>query len=179
MAVRSIFNQVSTLQTNLVSGSDEAMVWQGRSNQIVNFSNFLIYGVVAMGFVWAAFNFNKHIAWGALVCALKIAYDWYFTQSTQYVLTTQRFIRRSGVLNKSTFEIELYRVKEALLFEPLWLRIFSLGNIRLSSSQRSSHIFLIQAIDNPTQLRETIRKLVEKRRTEKGVGEFDTPNSNY
>ena len=77
------------------------------------------------------------------------------------------------MLNVVTFEIELYRIKDALLYEPLFLRIFSLGNIYLASSQRSTHNFTIEAITNAAQLREVIRNLVEKRRTEKGVGEFD------
>ena len=107
------------------------------------------------------------------IVLLKMIYNWYFIKSAKYILTTQRLIRKSGIINVITFEIELYRIKDALLFEPILLRIFSMGNIYLASSQKSTHNFTIEAVSNATQLREVIRTLVEKRRSEKGVSEFD------
>jgi uncharacterized membrane protein YdbT with pleckstrin-like domain len=153
---------------------EEQVVWQGKSSQLVNLKSFIIYGIIGLAFIYLGFRFSIYIMCGALLCAVKLLYDWYYTNTALYILTNQRIIHRSGVLNKTTFEIELYRVKDALLFEPLFLRFFSLGNIKLSSSQKSTHNFLIEAVAHSTSLRETIRKLVERRRSEKGVGEFDT-----
>jgi hypothetical protein len=52
--------------------------------------------------------------------------------------------------------------------------MFGLGTISLMSSQRSTQIFELTAIKDAIQIREQLRHLVEKRRNEKGVGEYDT-----
>jgi uncharacterized membrane protein YdbT with pleckstrin-like domain len=153
---------------------EEQVVWQGKSSQLVNLKNFMVYGIIGGALVYGGLRFSVYLMSGTIICAAKMLYNWYYTNTAIYILTNQRIIRRSGVLNKTTFEIELYRVKDALLFEPLLLRFFSLGNIQLSSSQKSTHHFMIEAVAQSTSLRETIRKLVERRRSEKGVGEFDT-----
>ncbi len=153
---------------------EEEVIWQGKSSQWVNLKSFVPYGILVFLFLYAGSRISSYLYIGALLCILKMGYDWCFIYSARYILTNQRIIRRSGVLDKITFEIELYRVKDVLLLEPLFLRVFSLGNIKLSTSQRSTQNFFIEAVTSSASLREMIRKLVERRRTEKGVGEFDT-----
>jgi uncharacterized membrane protein YdbT with pleckstrin-like domain len=165
--------KISENNTDAVQ-KEEQVVWQGKSSQLVNLRNFVVYSIISIVLIYLGSRFSVYIMGGALICVAKMLYDWCYTNTALYILTNQRIIHRSGVLDKTTFEIELYRVKDALLFEPLFLRFFSLGNIKLSSSQKSTHNFMIEAVAHSTSLRETIRKLVEKRRAEKGVGEFDT-----
>ncbi len=153
--------------------SAESVVWSGQSSQVVNLKGYIVCAVLIIGFYIAAIKWYSWLLAGIPLVLLKALYDWYFVRTAKYVLTNQRLIRKSGILNVITFEIELYRVKDALLFEPLFLRLLSLGNIHLSSSQRSTHNFTIEAVPDAAQLREIIRRLVETRRTEKGVGEFD------
>ncbi len=152
---------------------DEVLVWKGESSQIVNLGHHFICIILIGGLFFLGLKFSPYIFWAIPIVLLKMIYNWYFIKSAKYILTTQRLIRKSGIINVITFEIELYRIKDALLFEPILLRIFSLGNIYLASSQKSTHNFTIQAVSNATQLREVIRTLVEKRRSEKGVSEFD------
>jgi uncharacterized membrane protein YdbT with pleckstrin-like domain len=151
----------------------EAVVWRGESSQIVNIGKYFIATLIMFGFYYSGLKFSAYLYWGIPIVLLKMIYDWYYTKSAKYILTNQRLIRKSGIFNVITFEIELYRIKDALLFEPIFLRLFALGNIYLASSQKSTHNFTIQAVSNANQLREVIRTLVEKRRTEKGVSEFD------
>ena len=70
-------------------------------------------------------------------------------------------------------ELELYRVKDYRLENPFFLRMFSLGNIVLETSDRSSPVVRINAIQNAEELREKIRNCVETRRDQKGVREVD------
>jgi uncharacterized membrane protein YdbT with pleckstrin-like domain len=175
MKANSFYN-IPVISAHSQAVGNESVVWTGRSSQLVNLKGNIISLVLIVALYIAAIKWYSYLLLGIPLIAVKMVYDWYYTHSAKYVLTNQRLIRKSGILNVVTFEIELYRVKDALLFEPLLLRLVSLGNIYLSSSQRSTHNFTIEAVPDAAQLRELIRKLVETRRSEKGVGEFDASN---
>jgi len=100
---------------------------------------------------------------------------WYYlkTKYSLYELTTERLITTKGVFNKSTEQIELYRVKDIRLEEPFLMRIFSLGNILLVTSDKTLGVILLPAMNNPKKLKDDIRYIVEKQREKKGVREMD------
>lgn len=103
-----------------------------------------------------------------------IFWKWLSTRATITELTNQRIIKRTGVLNKQIDEVELYRVKDYRVEKPLGLRIFGLSNVKLITSDELVPIVTIRAVSNGEALRNTIRNIVEQRREEKGVREFDT-----
>jgi membrane protein YdbS with pleckstrin-like domain len=153
----------------------EQMVWKGSSSQLLNSGHFAIAIIVITASVWASLHFeNNYILFAALAATLYGLYKFLVVNAESYTITNQRIIYREGLLNRTTSEIELYRVKDVHLKEPLQLRVFGLGNISLISSQRAAQIFELKAIRNAVEIREQLRHLVEKRRNEKGVGEYDT-----
>ncbi len=163
-------------QNNLdLHNTGEQIVWKGKSSQLLNIKHYVLALVVAAACVWAAMHFDNNLILLGCVLALVYAFCHFLVlNAASYTLTNQRIIRRWGVLNRTTFEIELYRVKDVHLFEPIQLRVFGLGNISLISSQRSTQLFELKAISGAAELREQLRHLVERRRNEKGVGEYDT-----
>ncbi len=163
-------------QNNLdLHNTGEQIVWKGKSSQLLNLKHYALALVVMIVCVWAAVRLdNNYVLLGCLVAAVYACCYFVILNSASYTLTNQRIIRRWGVLNRTTFEIELYRVKDVHLFEPIQLRLFGLGNISLISSQRSTQLFELKAVKGAADLREQLRHLVEKRRNEKGVGEYDT-----
>lgn len=153
----------------------EQIVWKGRSSQMLNLKHYVPAVLLCIAAVWAAIALdNNYFLLAVPLAALYALYHFAVLHSASYTLTNQRIIRRMGVLNRTTFEIELYRVKDVHLYEPIQLRMFGLGTISLISSQRSTQIFEITAVKNATDIREQLRHLVERRRNEKGVGEYDT-----
>ena len=92
-----------------------------------------------------------------------------------YELTSERLIFSRGVLSRRTDELELYRVKDISFVQPFFLRMFSLANIVIKSSDRSASTTNVEAIPSgdAEQLRETIRQSVERLRAAKGVREID------
>lgn len=78
-----------------------------------------------------------------------------------------------GVLNKNLGELELYRVRDYKLDQPFFLRLFSLSNIVLETSDKSHPTVVIKAIPDGEELREQFRTNVEACRTRKGVREVD------
>lgn len=163
-------------QNNLdLNNTGERIVWKGSSSQFLNLKHFIAAVILLIASIWASLHFAvTAILLVGVLAILYALYHYLDTNADSYTLTSQRIIRRVGLFNRTTFEIELYRVKDVHLFEPLQLRMFGLGTIHLISSQRSSPLFELKAVKNASELREQLRHLVETRRNEKGVGEYDT-----
>ena len=137
--------------------SDEKEVWLGNPSQIGKLGSFICLGL----FFWLVFPL------------LIILWKWLAIKNTKYELTTQRIRTRAGVFSRKTDELELYRVRDYKLEQPFFLRIFSLGNIILETSDRSHPTMVLKAIPNSEMRREQLRNLVENCRTNKQVREVD------
>ncbi len=160
--------------TQAIAGSGENVVWEGKSSQLLNLRHFILAFILLVAGSWCAVRFSGLLFLVSVAAAGYAFYKFLIINSATYTITSQRIIRRAGVFNRTTFEIELYRVKDVHLYEPIYYRPFGLGNISLISSQRSVPVFQLTAIKNAASVREQLRHLVEKRRNEKGVGEYDT-----
>jgi uncharacterized membrane protein YdbT with pleckstrin-like domain len=137
--------------------AEEETVWVGTPSQVVNLGAFILLGL----FFWL------------VIPLFVILWKWLVVKNIKYELTTERLRTRYGVLNKHLDELELYRVRDYKLVQPLFLRIFSLGNVVLQTSDKSHPHVVIQAIPNGEELREQLRTYVEACRTRKGVRELD------
>jgi uncharacterized membrane protein YdbT with pleckstrin-like domain len=142
--------------------NEETPVWEGRPSQVVNLPHFVGGSVAAIAL---ALIFPPliglpvgHMLWRYLV-----------VHNTHYVLTSQRLVTHSGVLNKHTDEVELYRVRDLQQQQPFMYRIFGLGHVAVVSSDTLTPVVPIIAQPNSTELRTMVRNAVEKRRAEKGI----------
>lgn len=137
--------------------TEERTVWLGTPSQVINLGSFILLGL----FFWL------------VIPLFVILWKWLVVKNMKYELTTERLRLRHGVFNKKLDELELYRVRDYKLDQPFFLRIFSLANIILQTSDRSHPTVIIQAIPDAENLREQLRNYVEACRTRKGVRELD------
>ena len=136
---------------------EERTVWNGNPSQVVNLPAFILLGL----FFWL------------VIPLFVILWKWLVIKYTKYELTTERLRLRQGVLNKITDDLELYRVRDYKLEQPFFLRLFSLGNVVLKTSDRSHPEVTIKAIKDGEIMRELLRKYVEENRVKKKVREVD------
>src|SRR5262245_25733241 len=120
--------------------TQESTVWQGTPSQLINFSQYLGWGVIFFALLAAGvaiLGSLDHVpaaAVGAL-CVLVaipwavIGWKWLVLAHTRYELTTQRLRIRTGVLNRRLEEVELYRVRDYKLEQPFFQRLFSLSTV--------------------------------------------------
>ena len=137
--------------------AEEREVWSGTPSQVINLPTFVV--CVLLFFL--------------VIPVFYALWRWLVVKMTKYELTTERLRTRYGVLNRKTDELELYRVRDYKFDQPFYLRIFSLGNIIMDTSDRSHPRVTIRAIPNGEQLREQIRTHVEACRVAKRVREVD------
>lgn len=131
----------------------EDVIWSGTPSQVVNFKWFVLC---------------------VLILPIPVAiWKWIETRGQQYVLTTERLQTRTGVFSKRTDDLELYRVRDTVIVEPFWYRLFGAGNVVMETSDRTHPQFVIPAVKDPHGLMEHIRRQVELMRRQKRVREVD------
>ena len=137
--------------------AEEELVWSDSPSQVVNLPVF----VVCTLFCW-------------LVVPVFIAlWKWLVVRNIRYELTSERLRLRDGVLNKKRDELELYRVRDYRLEQPFWLRIFSLGNIIVRTTDTMNSVVVLRAVRNSESVLELVRRYVEECRARKNVRALD------
>jgi uncharacterized membrane protein YdbT with pleckstrin-like domain len=152
----------------------EQIIWQGSPSQILNLGIYLLSLLVAIviiaGTVVTAF---MPLLLALLLPFTFAMYHFLLVRSQTFEITTERVRFSTGIFNRTTNELELYRVKDITIDEPFFFRLIGLGNVILDTSDKSTPILIITAIGDVNTLRERLRASVEKIRERKGVREID------
>jgi uncharacterized membrane protein YdbT with pleckstrin-like domain len=159
--------------TSVSSGGAETVLWKGHSSQWVHFWYYLFCVVLAVGIVVAGVFTAGAALVGLVVPVGMWGVRWWMTKTTEYELTTQRFKTRSGILNRKLDELELFRVRDYGMDQPLMLRIFGLGNITMMTSDASSPTVALRAIADVESVREKLRSAVQTERDRRRVRALD------
>lgn len=136
---------------------DEHLVWSGKTSQWSHLKLYLLCFLLC----WL------------IVPALVGLWCWLQVKCRRYTLTTQRFSVESGVFNRTTDSLELYRVKDWQIYRPFLMRIFGLGCLRIDTSDRSHARVTIVGIHDVDTVASYMRTHVETMRIKRGVREFD------
>ncbi|MBP3587825.1 MAG: PH domain-containing protein, partial [Clostridia bacterium] len=86
---------------------------------------------------------------------------------TKYILTKEKLLVETGILNKDQEEIRLYRIMDMTLRRSLWQRLFGLGTIHCCTADKSSPELDIKWIPDSENVKELLSDLVEAERIEK------------
>ena len=126
-------------------------LWKDSPSQISNFWTYVLF-------------------WWTIILPI-IAY--LKTRFTSYEIDSERFRIKKGILNQNIEETELYRIKDYSIFKPFFLRIFGLGHLVLTTSDKNNKYVRILAVKEVESLKDMIRNQVEKRRKATGTKEVD------
>ncbi|MEM9535870.1 MAG: PH domain-containing protein [Cyanobacteria bacterium P01_E01_bin.45] len=166
-----------------VTTASEHTVWSGSPSQILNLAqglrSLLVLAILVAVFLARAPILNAVnqrgvdldslpvpvgtillaiIAIVAIMQVLKLAWAWFAVGSTVYTLTEERFIVQRGVINRRTDTLELYRVTDVTVVEPLLTRLVGAGDVVLLSDDRTTPAVRVKAIYQPLQVMALIRK---------------------
>lgn len=159
----------------------ETSLWQGHTSQWVHFWYYFFCVILAGGIGFAATVTAPVTAGlsflGLLLPLLMWVVRWWITKCTSYELTSQRLKIASGILNRKLDELELFRVKDYAMDQPLFLRMVGLGNLTLITSDATTPQVFIKAIPEVEGVREKLRAAVQAERDRKRVREMDVDHS--
>lgn len=88
---------------------------------------------------------------------------------TKYELTEERLFVKTGFLNITENEVRLYRILDLRLSRTLGQRLFGVGTITVSSSDKSLGNFVLKNVKHSKDVKELLSDLVEKQRDSKRV----------
>ena len=140
---------------------NEKIIWQGNSSLISNFGSFMIGIILTLTVV------------GAIVGIPYIIWTYLVIKNKKYELTQERLILKSGVLNKKIEELELFRVRDYSIEKPFIYNMFGLGNIMLTSSDKTNPYIKLEALKDIENLKNKIRNAVQITRKNNGVKDLE------
>ncbi len=130
---------------------EEKVIWSGSPSQVSNLGIFLICILTCF-----------------LIIPIFIAiWKWLTIKCTKYVITTERIKITTGVFSTKTDYLELYRINDMTFEQPFFLRLFSLGNLVLTTSDVSTPNLILHEIPSSKELHNEIRKYIEIQRDKK------------
>jgi uncharacterized membrane protein YdbT with pleckstrin-like domain len=132
--------------------SSETVIWKGTSSQVKNFWWF-VSCLLVIPIPWAI-------------------WEWLKVKCRVFNITSERLIIDEGVFNKSQETLELYRIRDMLVKQPFWLRLFGLENIHLIATDITTESVVLDYIPSNLALRDKLRVQVEECRRKKGVREM-------
>ncbi len=95
---------------------------------------------------------------------------------TKYAISEDRLFQTSGLFNLKFEEILLYRVRDLSLSCSFGQRIFGVGSITVTSSDKTRPVLVIHNVKNPAAVKELIHEQVEDMKIRRRVrfGEIAT-----
>ena len=129
----------------------DKLLWEDRPSQISNFWIYLL-------FFWTIIP--------PIIVYLN-------TRFIKYELDSQRLKIKKGILSQNIEETELYRVKDYSILKPFFLRLFGLGHLVLTTSDKNNKYVRLVAIKDTEKVKDIIRNHVEKARKRTGTKEVD------
>lgn len=99
---------------------------------------------------------------------------------TRYALSEDRLFLSIGFFSVKDEEILLYRVRDISVQRTLWQRLFGVGSITVSSSDKSTPIVVLKNIKDPLAVKELLHENVEETKIKRRVrfGELMTDTDN-
>ena len=109
--------------------------------------------------------------WALTVVTLGIAglVYWLESRSTRYEITTQRVRIERGMLSKSMQDIELYRIDDIVIEQPVGMRVLGQGRLILRSTDRSLPEVRIAGVPGFASLADRLREHALKDRERRGI----------
>lgn len=86
------------------------------------------------------------------------------THAIRWVLTTERLRVVRGLLNRSTEEVELTRVRDVSFEQSLGQRALGIGTVTVVGTDATAPTVVLHDVDEPEQVKELIRQAVRDQR---------------
>ena len=95
---------------------------------------------------------------------------------TKYAVSEDRLFQSSGILNLKYEEILLYRIRDISLSRSFGQRLFGVGSITVTSSDKSRPVLVIQNVKDAAAVKELIHQQVEEMKISRRIryGEIAT-----
>ncbi len=88
---------------------------------------------------------------------------------TRYAMSEDRLFLSVGFFSIKDEEVLLYRIRDISSRRSLWQRLFGVGTLTVTSSDKTTPTLVLKNIKNPLAVKETIHKQVEEMKLRRRV----------
>ena len=105
----------------------------------------------------------------AWCCAVYAVYRIFRIRAIQYMLTNEQIVARQGLVSKTAHYIELYRVKDIIINQNIFERIFGLMSVSIISIDAATPVFTMCGLPYAPELQLQMRDLAQQCRMKYNV----------
>lgn len=98
---------------------------------------------------------------------------------TRYALSEDRLFLSVGFLNVKYDDLLLYRIRDISCKRSLWQRLFGMGTITVSSTDKTHGTLVLKNIKHPLDVKELLHNQVEKMKLQRRVRVGEIMASEY
>lgn len=134
--------QIASRQAGLDDYDPEEQIWSGGYSPKAMIGTWIVISLVSMVLLVLPWFIEQLTIWLALILVAAIwfvaalRYAWR-RLGVHYELTTQRFIHQTGIFTRDTDRIEVIDIDDVSFTQGPIQRMFDVGTIRVTSSDRS------------------------------------------
>jgi membrane protein YdbS with pleckstrin-like domain len=158
-----------------VGDESEQDLWEGRYSAKAMYGSFILAALVSVAILVGAITFGLlswWMLWGGVIvviwCVL-LGMLFYKQLSRHYLLTSQRFIHETGILKRTTDRIEVIDIDDVTFQQGLVERMFGVGAIKITSSDRSHPELWLVGIESVKEVADTIDDVRRAERRRRGL----------
>ncbi|MBN2447647.1 MAG: PH domain-containing protein [Phycisphaerae bacterium] len=155
--------------------ANEQDLWRGRASWKTLYPTLVLWAlltiVVCVLLKMSAESWQP-MWWGLLVCVVVLIVlvirGAYRIIARSYRITTQRLFIRRGIMTQTVDQTELLRVDDVSMRQTLLERVLGIGQVSITSSDRSDQKITLTGIAEPALVQEHIRRhtrMVQGKRT--------------
>jgi uncharacterized membrane protein YdbT with pleckstrin-like domain len=169
------------MTTDLAPLPDELVI---RPSQVINYGHYLSAALqmIVCAMLFSIARRYWPAQWPALspiilliplVGILGVAsLAWLKTASTSYHFAKGRLTWRTGILSRNAESLELYRIADVTMRQPLLQRLFGVGRIVISSADANHREVVMEGVPQPDRFRDWLTDAVQHTRRERGMREI-------
>jgi uncharacterized membrane protein YdbT with pleckstrin-like domain len=151
---------------------DEPQVITIRPAAVFAFAHVMAFMMCSLAFLLLAWCFWPGLVWISLFSTVFGLYRFCFIRCVCYTITPEIIRIRRGIFFKRTDQVELYRVKDYILTQPLLLQICGLMNLTLKSTDPENPVIWLRGIP-ASDLVDTLRGYVQQARLNNKIYEIN------
>ena len=150
-----------------------------RPSQVINYGAYLFAAVqmAVCAFLFAILR--QHWTLSPIILAIPLAailgvatLTWLKTASASYHFAKGRLTWRTGILSRSAESLELYRIADVTMIQPLFQRLFGVGRIIIRSADANHREVVIEGAPRPDSFRDWLTDQVQQARSDRGMREI-------
>ena len=167
-----LHNGGNTLR-NSAANDTEVKLWEGGYSGKAMVGSWLLGFLATIGLIVASVLFAPglpvFLGLIGLVWLLLILLLAFRKLNIHYELTTQRFIHQHGILTRTSDRIEMIDVDDVTFSQSVVERMFNVGTVKLSSSDRTHPVLHLIGIDDVKRVADLIDDARRKERRKRGL----------